>query len=106
MHGALRAHHSFALHFTNFAGSDAEALDLIIELEQAKREMGGGEGKVRRSWPLGGWEGGIGLVGVGEIAVVRIGDLETALSWSWGFQRSVVAPWSNENVEGMDTIPR
>ena len=57
---------------------------------------------------MGVWwiEGGMGVVDVGEIAVVRIGDSETALSWPWGFRRSAVTPWSNENVEGMDTIPR
>jgi len=49
----------------------------------------------------------MGVVDVGEIAVVRIGDSETDCSvLAVGFRRSVVAPWSNENVEGMDTIPR
>ena len=46
MHSALRARHSLAMHFATFASSDVEALDPIIELEQAKREMGGlGEGE-------------------------------------------------------------
>jgi len=31
---------------------------VIIGLEQAKREMGGGEGKVHRSWVFGGWKVG------------------------------------------------
>ena len=37
---ALRARHSLAMHFATFTGSDVEALDPIVELEQAKREMG------------------------------------------------------------------
>ena len=48
----------------------------------------------------------MGVIDVGEIAVVRIGDSETARCWPWGFQRSVVAPWSNENGGGTDAIPR
>jgi hypothetical protein len=39
MHLALRSRHSLAMHFATFAGSDVEALDPILELEQAKREM-------------------------------------------------------------------
>jgi len=34
------------MHFATFAGSDIEVFDPIVELEQAKREMGGlGEGE-------------------------------------------------------------
>jgi hypothetical protein len=39
IHAALRARHSLAMHFATFAGSDFEALEPIVELEQAKREM-------------------------------------------------------------------
>src|SRR5713226_4340693 len=39
MHIELRARHSFAMHFATFAGSDHEALEPIVELEQAKRAM-------------------------------------------------------------------
>jgi len=91
MHGALRARHSLAMHFATFAGSDVEALDPIVELEQAKREMGGlGEGEGMQI--VGDWwmEGGMGVVDVGETAVVHVG--ETALPGPGCFRRSVVAP--------------
>src|SRR6266403_2897505 len=39
MHVELRARHSLAMHFATFAGSDYEALEPIVELEQAKRAM-------------------------------------------------------------------
>ncbi|KAH9968567.1 beta-lactamase superfamily domain-containing protein [Russula compacta] len=80
MHCALRARHSLAMHFATFAGSDVEALDPIIELEQAKREMGtshhGGEGEGETLQIVGDWwmEGGMGIIDVGETAVVRIGE--------------------------------
>lgn len=41
MHSALRTCPSIAMHFVTFAGSDVEALDPIVELELAKRKMGG-----------------------------------------------------------------
>lgn len=78
MHGALRARHSLAMHFATFAGSDFEALEPIIELERAKREMEtdmdhrGREGEVVRS--VGDWwmEGGMGVIDIGETAVVNV----------------------------------
>ena len=95
MHGALRARHSLAMHFATFAGSDVEALDPIVELEQAKREMGGlgeGEGDGAGVQIVGDWwmEGGMGVVDVGETAVVHVGEM--ALPGPGCFQRSVVAP--------------
>jgi len=72
-------------------GSDVEALDPTVELEQAKREMGGlGEGEGAQS--VGDWwmEGGMGVVDVGGTAVVRVG--ETALPGPGCFRRSIVAP--------------
>ena len=74
MHGALRARHSLAMHFATFAGSDIEALDPIVELERAKREMGEGEGEGAQI--VGDWwmEGGMGVIDVGETAVVRVGE--------------------------------
>ena len=63
------------MHFATFAGSDFEAFDPIVELEQAKREMGGpGEGKGAQI--VGDrWMGGaMGVVDVGETAVVRVGE--------------------------------
>ena len=39
IHVELRARHSLAMHFAMFAGSDHEALEPIIELEEAKRAM-------------------------------------------------------------------
>lgn len=80
MHCALRARHSLAMHFATFAGSDVEALDPIIELEQAKRETGtshhGGEREGETVQIVGDWwmEGGLGIIDVGETAVVRIGE--------------------------------
>jgi len=85
MHLALRARHSLAMHFATFVGSDVEALDPIIELEQAKREMAlpnegatthQEDGAVGRSEKgVGDWwmEGGMGVIDVGETAVVHVG---------------------------------
>ena len=80
MHGALRARHSLAMHFATFAGSDIEALDPIVELERAKREMGEGEGEGAQI--VGDWwmEGGMGVIDVGETAVVRVGETSRGLS--------------------------
>jgi N-acyl-phosphatidylethanolamine-hydrolysing phospholipase D len=86
MHVDLRARHSLAMHFATFAGSDYEALEPIVELEQAKRAMemvtgaadrqgsedeGEGEGVVS----VGDWwmEGGMGVIDVGETALVHVG---------------------------------
>ena len=90
MHVDLHARHSLAMHFATFAGSDYEALEPIVELEQAKRPMelvtgaadrqgsededeseGEGEGVVS----VGDWwmEGGMGVIDVGETAVVHVG---------------------------------
>jgi N-acyl-phosphatidylethanolamine-hydrolysing phospholipase D len=100
MHVALRARHSLAMHFATFAGSDVEALDPIVELEQAKREMmlrslstgaAGGDGVVDGSADgvqgtttataavgVGDWwmEGGMGVIDVGETAIVHVGESE------------------------------
>jgi N-acyl-phosphatidylethanolamine-hydrolysing phospholipase D len=80
MHGALRARHSLAMHFATFAGSDVEAFDPIVELEQAKREVGGLDGEGAQT--VGDWwtEGGMGVIDVGETAVVRVGETSTKLS--------------------------
>ena len=82
MHGALRARHSLAMHFATFAGSDIEALDPIVELERAKREMGEGEGEGEGAQIVGDWwmEGGMGVIDVGETAVVRVGETSRGLS--------------------------
>ena len=91
MHLALRSRHSLAMHFATFAGSDVEALDPILELEQAKREMmmlalgGAGAssdvGGVRQMTAaaapvVGDWwmEGGMGVIDVGETAIVHVGE--------------------------------
>lgn len=93
MHLALRSRHTFAMHFATFAGSDVEALDPILELEQAKREMmmlslagaGADDGPesadgVRRMTTaaavVGDWwmEGGMGVIDVGETAIVHVGE--------------------------------
>jgi N-acyl-phosphatidylethanolamine-hydrolysing phospholipase D len=80
MHGALRARHSLAMHFATFAGSDVEAFDPIVELEQAKREVGGLDGEGAQT--VGDWwtEGGMGVIDVGETAVVRVGETSPRLS--------------------------
>ncbi|KAI9435417.1 Metallo-hydrolase/oxidoreductase [Lactarius indigo] len=79
MHVALRARHSLAMHFATFAGSDVEALDPIVELEQAKREMAmtppaeDGVADIVGDW----WaEGGMGVIDVGETATVNVGECE------------------------------
>ncbi|KAI0279568.1 beta-lactamase superfamily domain-containing protein [Russula aff. rugulosa BPL654] len=69
MHVELRARHSLAMHFATFAGSDYEALEPIVELEQAKRAMEMGVVSVGDWW----MEGGMGVIDVGETAVVRVG---------------------------------
>ncbi|KAI0289145.1 beta-lactamase superfamily domain-containing protein [Russula brevipes] len=90
MHGALRARHSLAMHFATFAGSDVEALDPIVELEQAKREMGADLQEARM---VGDWwmEGGMGVIDVGETAVVRVGKAPVDV-------RRVVTPHSGDVV--------
>ena len=105
MHVDVRARHSLAMHFATFAGSDVEALDPIVELEKAKREMAmlslsvgaeayandvGGSADdsadvddVQRTTTtptaavaveVGDWwmEGGMGVIDVGETAVVHV----------------------------------
>jgi N-acyl-phosphatidylethanolamine-hydrolysing phospholipase D len=84
MHVELRARHSLAMHFATFAGSGYEALEPIVELEQAKRamEMVTGaadrqrsEDKGKEVVSVGDWrmEGGMGVIDVGETAVVHVG---------------------------------
>ncbi|KAH9038435.1 Metallo-hydrolase/oxidoreductase [Lactarius hengduanensis] len=98
MHLALRARHSLAMHFATFAGSDVEALDPIVELEQAKREMvmmmppvedgvvDGSADNVLRKTPaaVGDWwmEGGMGVIDVGETATVHVGETEASGLWN------------------------
>ena len=95
MHLALRSRHSLAMHFATFAGSDVEALDPIVELEQAKREImivptgadrsgavGSPADDMRRMMTtavtVGDWwmEGGMGVIDVGETAIVLVGESE------------------------------
>ena len=95
MHLALRSRHSLAMHFATFAGSDVEALDPIIELEQAKRETvllsADGDNSVvddstddvqriitTAAVGVGDWwmEGGMGVIDVGETAIVQVGESE------------------------------
>jgi N-acyl-phosphatidylethanolamine-hydrolysing phospholipase D len=88
MHVDLRARHSLAMHFATFAGSDHEALEPIVELEQARRAMvmvtspadrqgseDEGEGEREGVVSVGDWwtEGGMGVIDVGETAVVHVG---------------------------------
>jgi len=84
MHVDLRARHSLAMHFATFAGSDYEALEPTVELEQAKRAMEMVTGATGRQGSkdegegvasVGDWsmEGGMGVIDVGETAVVHVG---------------------------------
>ncbi|KAH9954713.1 beta-lactamase superfamily domain-containing protein [Russula dissimulans] len=57
MHSALRSRHSLAMHFATFAGSDVEAFDPIVALEQAKREMARGRVLRQAMQRLGEWMG-------------------------------------------------
>jgi hypothetical protein len=99
------------MHFATFAGSDVEALDPIVELEQAKREMSRGEGEGVQI--VGDWwtEGGMGVVDVGETAVVPVRVGETALPAPRGpgtFGGALERHKSGENVRDVDpdTKPR
>jgi hypothetical protein len=91
------------MHFATFAGIDVEAFDPIVALEEAKREMargtggqvidaetgrvGGKEGEPEPPPPgevretegpviVSNWwiEGGMGVIDVGETAVVSVGE--------------------------------
>jgi N-acyl-phosphatidylethanolamine-hydrolysing phospholipase D len=85
MHVDLRARHSLAMHFATFAGSDYEALEPIVELEQARRGMEivtgaadrqGSDDKIEGvGVSVGDWwmKGGMGVIDVGETAVVHVG---------------------------------
>jgi N-acyl-phosphatidylethanolamine-hydrolysing phospholipase D len=56
IHVGLRARHSLAMRFATVAGSDFEALERVVELERAKREMElyGSSGKRGRGRVCGG----------------------------------------------------
>ena len=86
MHVELRARHSLGMHFATFAGSDYEALEPIVELEQAKRAMemvtgaadrqgSEDEGDGEMVVSVGDWwmEGGMGVIDIGETAVLNVG---------------------------------
>ncbi|KAI5118427.1 hypothetical protein M0805_005511 [Coniferiporia weirii] len=62
IHRAVRARHTLAMHFATFAGSDAEALEPVVELMEAREEAG-----------VGDWmeEGGMGVIGVGSTVEVE-----------------------------------
>ena len=104
MHVELRARHSLAMHFATFACSDYEALEPIVELEQAKRAMemvtgaadhqgsedeGEGKGNEECVVSVGDWrmDGGMGVINVGETAVVHVG--KTPLSTKPSDHRAV-----------------
>ncbi|KAI0042728.1 Metallo-hydrolase/oxidoreductase [Auriscalpium vulgare] len=80
MHGALRSRHTLAMHFATFAGSDIEAFDPIVELEQAKELIGRETGEDGKSASVGEWweEGGMGVIDVGETAVISCAGGEGA----------------------------
>jgi uncharacterized low-complexity protein len=63
------------MHFGTLAGSEAEAVEPLVELEEAKVEQGvhaegkGGESKCGDDWKR---EGGFGWLDVGETAVLGV----------------------------------
>lgn len=63
------------MHFGTLAGSDTEAVEPLVELEEAKVQKGGVDGtsaavgKGGADWET---EGGFGWVDVGETAVVSV----------------------------------
>jgi hypothetical protein len=66
--------------------------------------MSGGEGEsvhIVEDWWM---EGGMGVIDVGETAVVHVG--EAALPDPVYFLRSVVAPQSGENIQCMSPMAR
>ena len=106
MHVDLRARHSLAMHFATFAGSNYEALEPIVELEQAKRgmEMVTGataadrqgsedkrEGEATGVVSVGDWwtKGGMGVIDIGETAVVHVGKTPPSPEPSSGDHRTV-----------------
>lgn len=72
MHRDVRARHSLAMHFGTLTGSDSEAVEPLVELEEAKAgnetpETAKGSGG--EDWKA---EGGFGWIDVGETAVLKI----------------------------------
>jgi N-acyl-phosphatidylethanolamine-hydrolysing phospholipase D len=63
LHKDVRARHSLGMHFATFAGSDVEALEPLLELDEA-----------RTAQSIGDWteEGGFGVVNIGETAVIPL----------------------------------
>lgn len=100
IHADVRSRHSLAGHFATFAGSDAEALEPIVELEWAKRkgakwdaeqglihiEEGGApdassvssSGLVEETEDVGDWmeEGGFGWIDVGATAEIPLHSVD------------------------------
>lgn len=101
IHPDVRARHTLACHFATFAGSDAEALEPLVELEWAKRagatwdgkrglvvrelSSGNGDGDdardgdvktglIEEKYDVGDWmdEGGFGWIDVGETAEIPL----------------------------------
>lgn len=70
VHRDVRSRHSLAMHFGTLAGSEAEAVEPLVELEGAKAQKGeGGESSGSKDWER---EGGFGWLDVGETAVLGI----------------------------------
>ena len=66
IHVDIQSKHTLASHFASFAGSDAEALEPIVELEAAK------EPNEESKNTIGDWneEGGFGWIDVGATAEI------------------------------------
>jgi N-acyl-phosphatidylethanolamine-hydrolysing phospholipase D len=90
MHIELGARHLLSMQFATFAGSDYEALEPIVELEQAKRAMEmmtdaadhqGSEDEGEGVVSLGEYwmECGMSVIDIGEATVVHIGKTTPSL---------------------------
>lgn len=63
LHKDIRSRHSLGMHFATFAGSEVEAIEPLLELDQA-----------REKYEVGDWqaEGGFGTLDVGQTAVISL----------------------------------
>ena len=89
----LHARDSLSMHFAMFAGSEFEALEPIVQLEEAKNAMEmvtgaagrqGGEDEGVNVVSVGDWwvEGGMGIIDVCGTAVVHVGKTLLSLELS------------------------
>jgi N-acyl-phosphatidylethanolamine-hydrolysing phospholipase D len=63
LHKDIRSRHSLGMHFATFAGSDVEATEPLLELDQAREKYGVGD------WQA---EEGFGTLNIGQTAVIAL----------------------------------